>query len=283
MYVGGIQDDTGLRGYIASVERFPTLDRRAELQLARRWRRDGDRKAADRLVEANLRYVVQIASRYRGYGIRLADLVEEGNLGLLEAVRRFEPERKLRFMTYASFWVRAYILAHVLKQWSIVGMGSSPKDSKMFFRLHGARARMVQKLGSESDTVDAELATQFGTSEERIRNMSQRLAGHDTSLDVQAFRDGGQTLLDLLSDERPDQEQHAAAVERDEQVRTKVAAEWDRLDARERLIVEERLMASDDAVSLADLGRRLGLSRERVRQLEERVKSKLRTALQTVA
>lgn len=278
-------DDAGFRRYIASVDRFPVLDRKTELDLARKWRRTGDKKVGDTLIQANLRYVVQIALKYRGYGIKVADLIEEGNLGLLEALRRFEPERKLRFMTYAAFWVRAYILAFVLKQWSLVGVGSSPVASKMFFRLNGARAKLVQELGgaaSESD-IDSKLASDFGTSAERIRDMSQRLGAHDASLDAQAFRDDGITYLDLLADDRDDQEELTAAAERNAFVRARLKRIWGDLDERERLIIEERLLSTGDEVTLADLGRRLGLSRERVRQLEERVKGKLRTALAAVA
>ena len=277
------RDDTGFRRYLNAVDDFPVLDRAAELKLARRWRSKKDRKAGDDLVQANLRYVVQIALKYRGYGIKVADLIEEGNLGLLEALRRFEPQRKLRFMTYAAFWVRAYILAHVLKQWSLVGVGSSPMASKMFFRLNGARARLVQEMGEDTSAVDSRLATDFNVSEDRIRAFSQRLGAHDASLDAQAFRDDGVTFLDLLADEHVDQEERTADAERDAFVRNEVRGLWGSLDARERLIIQERLLSTGDETTLADLGRRLGLSRERVRQLEERVKSKLRGRLAAVA
>ena len=279
-----LHDDIGFRRYIARVDRFPVLDRAAELALALRYADKQDRKAADLLIESNLRYVVQIALKYRGYGIKVADLIEEGNLGLLEALRRFEPARKLRFMTYAAFWVRAYILAYVLKQWSLVGVGSSPVASKMFFRLNSARARLVQEMGEDTSDVDRRLAVEFGTSEERVRAFSQRLNAHDASLDAQAFRDDGLTFLDLLADDRPNQEDNTAHAQRDAQVRRLVAIVWKDLDSRERMIVEERLLTEhEQEVTLADLGRRLNLSRERVRQLEERVKGKLRTALQAVA
>ena len=176
-----------------------------------------------------------------------------------------------------------YILAFVLKQWSLVGVGSSPIASKMFFRLNGARAKLVQEMGGDSAAVDSKLATDFNTTEERIRQFSQRLGAHDASLDAQAFRDDGATFLDLLADDHEDQEEATAGHERDAYVRAEVKEMWGSLDERERLIVEERLLSGDDETTLADLGRRLGLSRERVRQLEERVKSKLRTRLAAVA
>jgi RNA polymerase sigma-32 factor len=275
-------DDPGFRKYLAAVQRYPILDRAAELKLARRFRHKGDRKAADALVQANLRYVVKIAAQYRGYGFRLSDLVEEGNLGLLEAVLRFDPGRKLRFMTYAAYWVRAYVLAHVLKQWSIVGVGTGPLQSKMFFRLHRERSRLSSQLGVEGGAMDTTLAHTFNTSEEKVRQMAQRLDSRDASLDMAAYRDGSTTLLETLSDESPNQEEHTAAAERDARVRRHLAQVRHQLDERERMILEERLLSTDDEVTLADLGRRMGLSRERVRQLEERVKHKLRRALSPV-
>jgi RNA polymerase sigma-32 factor len=259
------------------------LDRETEQKLARRWRRHKDRRAANALVESHLRYVVKIATQYRGYGFRLADLVEEGNLGLLEAATRFDPARNLRFMTYAAYWIRAYILAHVLKQWSLVGVGTGPLQSKMFFRLARERSHLAIQLGDGDASIDGKLAAKFNTTEERIQAMSQRLASRDASLDAHAFRDSALTLLETLAaDDSTNQERRTADAERDALVRAKVDKVWPSLDPRERLIVEERLMAEDEA-TLADLGERLGLSRERVRQLEERVKSKLRRVLEPMA
>src|SRR5437667_135915 len=146
-----LEDDAGFSTYLAAIQHFQPLDREEELRLARRWLKRNDREAADTLVRANLRFVVKIAMQYRGYGLRVSDLVEEGNIGLCEAVRRFDPSRNLRFMTYAAYWVRAYILAHVLKQFSMVGVGTGPLQSKMFFRLARERARLSTQPG-EGDT-----------------------------------------------------------------------------------------------------------------------------------
>ena len=136
-----LEEDAGFSAYLASIQQFQPLDREEELRLARRWRRRHDREAADTLVRANLRFVVKIAMQYRGYGLRVSDLVEEGNIGLCEAVKRFDPARNLRFMTYAAYWIRAYVLAHVLKQWSMVGVGTGPLQSKLFFRMARERAQ----------------------------------------------------------------------------------------------------------------------------------------------
>jgi RNA polymerase sigma-32 factor len=272
--------EDSFRAYLAQIQRFPALDRAAEMQLAVRWRERGDVAAAHDLVCANLRYVVKIAHGYRGYGLRVADLVEEGNVGLLEAVKRFEPERGHRFMTYAAYWVRAYILAHVLKQWSMVGIGTGPLQSKLFFRLARERARISSALG-EVGNLEARLAEKFGTSEERVRDMTSRLEGKDQSLDAAAFRDGPGTVLDQLPDDESGAEDRVAGAEIDRLVRDRVRGVMKALSPRERYIIESRLLppATDEAQTLAEIGRHLGLSRERVRQLEERVKGKLERVL----
>jgi len=270
--------------YRASIQRFETIDRDTELELARRFQRDGDRAAANALVESHLQFVVKVASQYRGYGMQLADLVEEGNLGLLEAVRRFDPSRNLRFKTYAVYWIRAYVVDHLLREWSIVGGGTGPLVSRTFFRLRRERAKLEVQLGEGDTSIDALLARKFHTTEDVIRSMSQRVAGRDASLDAQVHPDGGPSLLETLSDSSSDPELLVAAAERDAFVRGVVSNVWSALDPRERLIVEERLLSDhDDDVSLADLGRRLGVSRERVRQLEARTKSKLRSAFEAMA
>ncbi|HEY7954010.1 MAG TPA: RNA polymerase factor sigma-32 [Polyangia bacterium] len=276
-----LAEDEGFQTYLSAIQRFQPLDRATELKLARRWQRRHDADSAHRLVQAHLRFVVKIANSYRGYGLKVADLVEEGNIGLLEAVRRFDPSRNLRFMTYAAYWIRAYILAHVLKQWSMVGVGTGPMQSKLFFRMARERAKITSALGAGATETDVEelLAKKFGTSPERIRNMTGRLDGKDLSLDVAAYRDGTATGLDLLADDVSEgQEDRAARLERDEVVRTRVGALLRGLSPRERHILDHRLL-TDDAETLADIGRQLGLSRERVRQLEERLKIKLRRAL----
>jgi RNA polymerase sigma-32 factor len=274
-------DDDGFSAYLSAIQRFQPLDRETELKLARRWHKRKDIDAANRLVQSHLKFVVKIANGYRGYGLRVSDLVEEGNIGLLEAVRRFDPSRNLRFMTYAAYWIRAYILAHVLKQWSLVGVGTGPMQSKLFFRMARERAKITSALGADAEEADIEemLARKFGTSVERIRAMTGRLDGKDLSLDAAAYRDGSASVLDTLPDEISEgPEQHALRLQRDHLVRERVGGLTRGLTSRERYILDRRLLA-DEADTLAEIGRKLGLSRERVRQLEERLKLKLRRAL----
>jgi RNA polymerase sigma-32 factor len=275
--------EDGFASYLQQIRRYPRLDRKAELRLARRWHKHHDRGAADALVHGHLRDVVAIAMQYRGYGFRIADLVEEGNIGLLEAVKRFDPTRNLRFMTYAAYWVRAYILAHVLKQFSMVGVGTGPLQSKMFFRLARERARLSTQLGEGDRSINESLAVTFHTSETRVEEMTMRLDRRDASLDAPLFADGDATVLDSLRDETASQEDRAAEAQRDESVRRAVAGLWGELDDRERAIVDMRLLTDGDEATLADIGKQFGLSRERVRQLEARVKTKLRRVLSPVA
>jgi RNA polymerase sigma-32 factor len=203
-------------------------------------------------------------------------------LGLLEAVRRFEPSRNLRFKTYAIYWIRAFVVDHLLREWSIVGGGTGALVSRTFFRLRRERAKLESQLGENDTSINGTLAERFHTSEETIRTMSQRVGTRDTSIDASPNGDGT-ALLDILSDPTSDPEVPAATAERNAFVRSIVDDAVKSLDSRERLIVQTRLFVDEDEMSLADLGRQLGVSRERVRQLEARTKSKLRSAFEAVA
>jgi RNA polymerase sigma-32 factor len=276
-----LEEDAGFSAYLSSIQRFQPLEREEELRLARRWQRRKDRDAADALVRANLRFVVKIAMQYRGYGLRVSDLVEEGNIGLCEAVRRFDPARNLRFMTYAAYWIRAYVLAHVLKQWSLVGVGTGPLQSKLFFRMARERARITTALGAEGtpSAVEERLAEKFGTSVERIRDMTGRLEAKDSSLDAAAFKDGSETQLERLADDHGEgQEDRFERMQRESIVRDRVSGISRSLSTRERYILSKRLLC-DEQDTLAEIGRHLNLSRERVRQIEDRLKLKLRRVL----
>lgn len=272
--------DQGFSRYTTAIERYPVLDRERELSLSTSYR-DGDKPSGDLLVCCNLRYVVKIAQGYRGYGFRVNELVAEGNIGLLQAVRRFEPERGLRFMTYASYWVRAHVLSYILKHWSLVGVGTGPMQSKLFFRLHREKAKLAARLGTGVD-LTAHLAATFATSEERIRAMEQRIDARDLSLDAKAYREGTSTIMDTLADGGTDQEGALLCGEVKSLVHERVADALTRLDEREHVIVHHRLI-DGERQTLSEIGKQLGLSRERVRQLEQRVKTKLRRSLADLA
>ncbi len=275
-----VMDDPGFRDYARMAEQYPRLEREEELSLARRWLEEGDRSAADQLIQCHLRSVVRVARKYRGYGIPLSDLVAEGNIGLIEAVSRFEPERGLRFFTYARHWVRAYILSHVLKHWSIVDLGTTALQSRMFFRLQAEHNRLTAELGAGDESIEARLAEQFSTSRDHVRSSLQRLGRRDASLDAPVL-EGGTTFLDMLEDPTISQETRIGDAQVSQVVRTAVREIWPSLDCRERIIVDERLLPQNgEARTLAAIGRSLGITRERVRQLEVGVKSKLQTVLE---
>lgn len=268
--------DARLSRYIDRVRRIALLSREEEHDLAV-LARDGDQDAANRLVEANLRYVVAVAVQYRRYGLRMADLVAEGNLGLVTAVRKFDPDRGTRFVTYAGYWIRAFVLDTVVKSTTMVGAGSGPLRSKLFFRLRRERAR-VANLADDSETRAAMLADQFKVTPEKIEEMMRRIDARDTSLDAAAYPDSRMPLVDMLADRSAGQEENLMSAEHDAEVERSVSRALAVLDARERYIVVRRMM-EDDAVSLAAIGRELGVSRERARQLEVRAKRKLRQKL----
>jgi RNA polymerase sigma-32 factor len=273
------ESDSPLSRYIACIKDIPELARADEAELATRWITQGDRAAAAKLVNANLRYVVAIALSYRRYGLPLSELIAEGNFGIVHAIRKFDPGRGTRFVTYAAYWIRAYILNFVIRSWSLVGVGSGPLRSKLFFRLRRERARIASLVG-EGEAGTEMLAQRFGAPAEKILSMARRLEARDVSLDTKVFDDGTTTLVDTLESAGQSQEESFAASEERVQLKERLRAAVETLDPRERYIVEARMMADEeDELSLAEIGRRLGVSRERARQLESRVKKKLRAQL----
>jgi len=269
--------------YISHVRQIPELTREEEALLARRYRDEGDQKAAAKLALANLRHVVSIAISYRRYGIPLADLVAEGNFGIVHAIRKYDPDRGNRFVTYAAYWIRAYILNHVIHSWSLVGVGSGPLRSKMFFRLRRERARIAGLVG-EGELGDELLAKKFNAPAEKVLEMARRLEARDVSLDTKVFEDGARSLVDTLVADEQDQEERLSRAEEGALLREELSRAVLDLDPRERYIVEARMMADpEEELSLAEIGRRLGVSRERARQLEARAKRKLRDRLQPLA
>jgi RNA polymerase sigma-32 factor len=272
-----------LSQYIARVQAVEPLTREREYALACRVRDLDDRDAARQLVEANLRYVVAIALSYRRYGVRLADLISEGNVGLMIALKKFDPGRGTRFVTYAAHWIRAYVLDHVIRAWSIVGVGAGPLRSKVFFRLRREKAKILA-LTSDPVQANERLAERFGTTSEKIAILAHRLEGRDVSLDAKVFDDGAATVLDTLPSSGRTQEEEFLVHERSTAIVACVREAMEKLDPRERFIVEVRMMADGpDELSLAEIGRRLGVSRERARQLEARAKQKIKRHLETYA
>jgi RNA polymerase sigma-32 factor len=258
------------------VHALPQLSREEEVVLTRRYRETRDEAAKDALIRAHLRYVVAIALRYRRYGLPIGDLIAEGNFGVVHALDKFEPERGTRFVTYAAYWIRAYILNHIIRSWSMVGVGSGALRSKTFFKLRRERVRITNLVG-EGRHADELLAKSLDVTPEKLQSMLARLDARDISLDAHVYDDSQTTLGDTLPAPDGSQEESVAFSETHEQIKDAVREALAKLDKRERYIVEKRLMADrEDELSLAEIGRQLGVSRERARQLEARAKKKLR-------
>ena len=276
--------DDELALYYREVSRFDLLSAEEELTLARRWSREGDAAAAHRLVTGNLRFVIKIANEYRRYRFRLLDLIQEGNVGLMRAVHKFDPERGFRLITYAVWWIRAHIHEFILRSWSLVRIGTTRLQRKLFHRLQSAQARIRALIGREDDGAgvpvdeDALIAAEMDISVEEVTDFRRRIQSPDLSLDEQVHDDGTLTMKDRVRDQAPDPETVVGEIE----ARTQLAGRLDeavaQLTEREQLVIRERLLR-DEPVTLKELGVRLGVSKERVRQLEARAKKKLRSSL----
>jgi RNA polymerase sigma-32 factor len=272
-----------LHRYFTQVRGYPALTREEEQDLVVRFRTQGDAAARETLIAAHLRYVVAIALKYQRYGVPLEELVSEGNFGLVHALGKFELDRGTRFVTYAAYWIRAYVLNHVIRSWSLVGVGSGALRSKMFFRLRRERVKIANLVG-EGQEAESMLAQSLGLPEATVSAMLRRLDARDVSLDAKPVDGSNTSLGDLLVTPDSSQEEFFAASELDVQRRVAVKSALSELDERERYIVEKRLMADrEDELSLAEIGRQLGVSRERARQLEVRAKRKLKSRIQDLS
>lgn len=260
---------------ITRIQAIPKLSREEEGVLVRAWIHQRDAEARDRLVQAHLRYVVSVALSHRRYGVSVGELIAEGTLGTLHALDKFDPERGTRFVTYAVYWIRAFVLNHILRSWSLVGVGSGALRSKMFFKLRRERARIANLIG-DSERAEEALAEAVGVPRAKVVSMIGRLDARDVSIDMPASPTSTTTLADSLIAPDMSQEEIVANGEWGTLLKTVVGRAVSVLDERERFIVEKRLMADvEDELSLAEIGRRLGVSRERARQLEARARRKL--------
>lgn len=268
-----IPDQSELQRYQEEVNRYPLLSAEEELDLAERYQSNGDLQAAHRLVTSHLRYVVKIAREYGGYGLRMMDLVQEGSVGLMQAVKRFDPAKGFRLSTYAVWWIRAAIQEFVLRSWSMVKVATTTAQRKLFFSLRKAK-KTIEYL---DEAQAGDLGRKLGVDTRTVLEMDQRLARRDDSLNRPAFAEG-EELQDRLADPRHNQEHQLLAREARQQRQAASQTALGILNERERLIVTERIM-SDAPTTLESLGERLGISRERVRQLEKRALEKMRAAV----
>jgi RNA polymerase sigma-32 factor len=272
-----VKDGRG-KGYLFDIGRFAMLERDQEYQLARRWREHGDRNAADQLVASHLRLAAKIAMGYRGYGLPLSEMISEGNVGLMQALNRFEPEKGFRFATYAMWWIRACIQDYILRSWSLVKIGTTTNQKRLFFKLRSAKNRIAAlESGDLHPDQVASIAKSLDVTDQDVVDMNRRLGG-DKSINAPIHANGETNeWQDYLVDQSPSPE--AIVVEQDETERQRKAltAAIDVLDGRERSIFEARLLA-DEPQTLEELALKFNVSRERIRQIEARAFEKVRKA-----
>jgi RNA polymerase sigma-32 factor len=281
--IPSIGSDTSLSRYLQEIRKFPMLEPDEEFMLAKAWREHGDTKSAERLVTSHLRLVAKIAMGYRGYGLPLSELISEGNVGMMQAVKRFDPDRGFRLATYAMWWIRAAIQEYILHSWSLVKMGTTAAQKKLFFNLRRLKGQM-QAIddGDLSAEHVAAIAKKLDVPEQDVVQMNRRLATPDHSLNAPLRIDGEGEWQDWLVDETESQEIQLA--ERDELGKRKrlLKAAMDTLNPRERHILSERRLR-DNPTTLEDLSQQYGISRERVRQIEVRAFEKLQKSIRTAA
>ena len=275
----------GLNRYLQEIRKFPLLEPEQEYMLAKRWVEDQDTDAAHQLVTSHLRLAAKIAMGYRGYGLPQAEVISEANVGLMQAVKRFDPEKGFRLATYAMWWIRASIQEYILRSWSLVKLGTTSAQKKLFFNLRKAKARIgaLEDGDMHPDNVKR-IATDLGVTEDEVISMNRRMSGSDASLNATVGSEGESSMQwqDWLEDEGADQAGDYA--EKDEmQTRREMLAEaLDVLNDREKDILTQRRL-SDETITLEDLSAQYGVSRERIRQIEVRAFEKLQSRMKELA
>ncbi len=280
-YIDDPQTQKANMDYIRSSMSEPMLEKEHELDLARRWRDDEDEKALHEMVKSYTRLVVSVASRFRNYGLPMGDLIQEGNIGLMQAAKRFDPERDLRFSTYATWWIRASIQDYVLRNWSIVRTGTTSAQKSLFFNLRRLRSKIEGRAEKEglNDDNRAEIARELNVKVKDVEIMEGRMSGSDQSLNATIGEDGEDDWQSMLSDDGPNPEEVATTV-MDSQARSRwLNTALGGLSDREQTIIRQRHLGYD-VVTLEALGKELGVSKERVRQLEARAMEKIKSSIE---
>jgi len=270
-----LQGEGGLSRYLTEIRKFPLLAPEEEYMAAKAWREHEDPSAARKLVTSHLRLVAKIAMGYRGYGLPVSEIVAEGNVGLMQAVKRFEPDKGFRLATYAMWWIRAAIQEYILRSWSLVKMGTTAAQKKLFFNLRKAKNKISAiEEGDLTPEHTKEIARQLAVPEEEVTNMNRRLSGGDSSLNAPMRADSESEWQDWLADDTLDQETRMAEAEEMGERHDLLTSAMSELNERERDIIEARRLR-DEPATLEDLSQKYGISRERVRQIEVRAFEKL--------
>jgi RNA polymerase sigma-32 factor len=276
--------DGGLSRYLSEIRRFPMLAKDEEFMLAKRWQEHEDPEAAHRLVTSHLRLVAKIAMGYRGYGLPIGEVISEGNVGLMQAVKKFDPDRGFRLATYAMWWIRASIQEYILRSWSLVKMGTTAAQKKLFFNLRKAKSEIsaLEEGDLHPDQV-RQIATKLGVLDEEVISMNRRLAGPDASLNAPLRSDSESEWQDWLADDNQVSQESQVAETEERGIRMALLEEaMTELTDRERHILTERRL-KDDPSTLEELAGQYGVSRERVRQIEVRAFEKLQKAMRAAA
>ena len=282
--IPALGSEAGLNRYLAEIKKFPILQPEQEYMLAKRFQEHGDTDAAAQLVTSHLRLVAKIAMGYRGYGLPTSELISEGNIGLMQGVKKFEPERGFRLATYAMWWIRASIQEYILRSWSLVKMGTTAAQKKLFFNLRRMKSRLdAFEDGDLRPEHVTKIATDLGVAETDVVSMNRRMAmGGDTSLNVPMREDGEGQWQDWLQDDAPLQDKIVADAQEADVRHSMLVSAMDDLNDREQHILTERRL-TDDPKTLEELSQVYGGSRERVRQIEVRAFEKLQKAMMRIA
>lgn len=260
--------------YLSEIRRFPVLTAEEEHELAVRFYRDKDLEAAHRLITSNLRFVVKVASEYRSYGMKMLDLIQEGNVGLMMAVRKYNPYRGIRLISYAVWWIRAYIQNFIISTWSLLKIGTTQAQKKLFFKMNQAKNAIKSLMGSDDSKAAAE---SLDVKESEFLEMEQRMRG-EYSLDAEYGDDDGQTMLETLADDRLNQEEILGELQEDRLLQRQVAQALTVLNEKERFVIDQRVSA-EHPLTLQEIADHFSISRERVRQIEEGALRKMKAAL----
>ena len=262
----------GLKIYLSQIEHYPVLSRKDETELAVRYRDKNDAKAGQILITSNLRFVIKVALGYRNYGVRLMDLIQEGNIGLMKAVERYDPDKGYRLISYAIWWIRAYIQNYIIRSWSLVKIGTTQAQRKLFYRI----SDLPEALDADDRRENvAKLALKINVTENEVIDMAARLKAHDLSLDDLIGDRSRDSFADTLKDNAPDQEEILSELEELEDLKQWADQALESLNPREKYIVEKRIL-SEDPVTLKELGKHFGITRERARQIERSALEKLK-------
>ncbi len=282
--IPALAGDVSLNRYLSEIRKFPILKPEQEYMLAKRFQEHGDPKAAEQLVTSHLRLVSKIAMGYRGYGLPVSELISEGNIGLMQGVKKFDPDRGFRLATYAMWWIRASMQEFILRSWSLVKIGTTAAQKKLFFNLRRMKNNMQAfEEGDLNQETLTKIATDLGVSEEEVNNMNRRMAmGGDTSLNVPMREDGDGQWQDWLVDNEPLQDQRVAEAQEGDIRHAMLSEALDTLNDREKHILSERRLV-DEPKTLEELSQVYSVSRERVRQIEVRAFEKLQKAMMRIA